>query len=270
MMDSSVDDGSERPRLVLFLEYDGTRYHGSQLQGGDTPTVQAAVEGAIARLTGTSRRVAMASRTDTGVHARTQVISFTPITEMAIEKYQPGMNHLLPNDISVTAAYWAPRWLDVRRSAVSRTYRYTIMNRRSRSALMRNRAAHVTEPLDAEAMAEAILALNGLLDVRPFCGPLSDDRYPMRRFDRARVDRQGEVVSIEVEANGFLTHQVRRTAGALVRVGTSQLSVDEFQQLAQHGRPGAATWIMPPQGLCLFDVRYDGFPDITENGDLEW
>lgn len=258
---------TEGPRVVLYLEYDGSRYRGSQLQRVGTATIQGAVEDAIYRLTGTRCRVTSASRTDAGVDALGQVMSFTPPAEMSLRVYEAGLNYYLPRDIVITAVFWAPMEFDVARSAVSRTYCYTILNRRTRPAVLRNRAAHVAEFLDTDRMDHAARALKGWMDVRPFTGPLSTRRNPLRLFDHAAVTRHDDVVTIEMEANGFLAHQIRRTVSALVRVGTGRLTIEEFQRIAESGRPGEVTWTMPPEGLCLVRVRYDGFPPEDGNDD---
>ncbi len=243
--------------VVLTIEYAGARYQGMQLQKPGVPTIQGEIEDALLRLTGQHYRIAAAGRTDSGASARGQVISLQPKTELPFDRYVTGLNHYLPNDISVTRAQWAPRSFDVTRDARSRHYRYTIINRPSPSALLRQQAAHVKEPLDETAMAEAIAALDGWLDARPFTGPLPADRNPLRRYDDAAVTRDGDIVTIDLRGSGFLPHQVRRVAGALVQVGTGQMSATEFHRLAREGEPGEATWTMPAIGLCLMGVTYD-------------
>ena len=250
--------------VVLYLEYDGTRYRGYQMQR-DEPTVQDAVEKALESLTGQKYRLTSASRTDAGVHAQNQVVSFVPTKEMTLRAYESGLNHYLPHDIAVTRAIWASPSLHVRRSAVARTYRYTILNRATRSPLWDRIAALVREPLDVSAMQQAADALSGWMDVRPFTGPLPPRRTPMRRLDRAEVRRNDEFVTIELEGNSFLPHQVRRTAGALVEVGRGHMTPVDFHRLARSGTAGEADWTMPPQGLCLIGVRYDSFPIASED-----
>ena len=245
-------------RLVaLVVEYAGARYQGMQLQRPGVPTLQGAIEDALLKLTGQEYRIAAAGRTDSGANARGQVISFRPITDLPLDRYVTGLNHYLPNDISVTKAQWAPGSFDVTRHARSRHYRYTIINRSAPSALLRQQAAHVREHLDERSMSEAIQALDGWLDARPFSGPLPTDRNPLRRYDAASVTRDGDIITIDLRGSGFLPHQVRRVAGALARVGADQMSVDEFHRLAREGAPGEATWTMPAAGLCLMDVEYD-------------
>ena len=255
----TLDRGRERPRVVLFLEYDGSRFSGSQVQRSGVRTVQGELEAALGKLGPGAPRVRMASRTDAGAHARRQAASFDPVSEMPLETYESALNYHLPDDISVTEAFWTVA-LNVNRDAVSRTYRYTLLNRRNPSALLRDRAALVREPLQAEAMAEAASVLSGWMDVRPFTGPLPAGRNPVRRFDRASAARAGDIVTIDLQASGFLPRQVRRTSAALVRVGAGTMSVSDFHDLALHGEPGACVWSLPASGLCLMDVAYPDFP----------
>ncbi len=243
--------------IVLTVEYAGARYQGMQLQKLGVPTIQGEIENALLKLTGQHYRISAAGRTDSGASARGQVISFQPVTELPLDRYVTGLNHYLPNDISVTRAQLAPGSFDVTRDARSRHYRYTIVNRPSPSALLRQQAAHVRETLDEASMAEAIAALDGWLDARPFTGPLPADRNPLRRYDHAAVTRDGDIVTIDLRGSGFLPHQVRRVAGALVQVGTRQMSPAEFHQLAREGTPGEATLTMSAAGLCLMGVTYD-------------
>ena len=243
--------------VVLVVEYAGARYQGMQLQRAGVPTIQGAIEDALLKLTGQEYRISAAGRTDSGASARGQVISFLPITDLPLDRYITGLNHYLPNDISVVKAHRAPGSFDVTRNARSRHYRYTIINRPSPSALLGQQAGHVKEHLDEGAMGEAIRALDGWLDARPFSGPLPLDRNPLRRYDSASVTRDGDIVTIDLRGSGFLPHQVRRVAGALARVGTGLMSVEEFHQLAREGAPGEATWTMSAAGLCLMDVEYD-------------
>ncbi len=243
--------------VVLIIEYAGARYQGMQRQRQGIPTIQSVIEDALLRLTEKSYRIAAAGRTDAGASAQGQVVSLRPATNLPLDRYVTGLNRYLPRDIRVTRAHWAPITFDVTRHARSRHYRYTIINRPSPSALLDRQAAHVREHLDEQAMGAAIQALDGWLDARPFSGPLPADRNPLRRYDSAAVTRDGDLVTIDIRGSGFLPHQVRRIAGALVRVGSEQMSVEEFHRLAREGTPGEVTWTMPADGLCLMDVTYD-------------
>ena len=255
--DAPSTSGTSKSLIVLTVEYAGGRYQGMQLQKPGVPTIQAEIESALRRLTGQEYRISAAGRTDSGASARGQVISFLPASELPLDRYVTGLNHYLPRDISITRVQRAPESFDVTRDARSRHYRYTIINRPTPSALLRHQAAHVKERLNESLMAQAISVLKGWLDARPFTGPLAPDRNPLRRYDDASVTRDGDIVTIDLHGSGFLPHQVRRVAGALVRVGTGQMSVAAFHQLSREGAPGEATWTMPASGLCLMGVTYD-------------
>ncbi|MBI4328772.1 MAG: tRNA pseudouridine(38-40) synthase TruA [Chloroflexi bacterium] len=246
-------------RVVLIVEYDGTPYYGFQLQP-DRPTVQGTLEQALKGLTGHYHRIAAASRTDTGVHAAGQVVSLLPQTDLPLSAYVGGLNARLPHTIAVVSAFFMPAGFDVRRHALSRVYRYTILNRRTPSPLWRDRAALVREPLDTVAMAAAARLLEGTHDFSAFARPQEPHVRTVRTMDRAELCRREELVFLEIEGRSFLPQQVRRTAGALVLVGSGRMSRQQFEALLASGKPGAAHWTLPPQGLCLLRVSCQGFP----------
>jgi len=250
-------EGSPR-RLALLLEYDGTAYGGSQYQK-NAPTIQAELESALSSLTGESTRVALAGRTDAGVHAKGQVASFLTASHHPLGVFLAGLNYYLPADIAVRAVRGVPLSFDVRRHARSRLYRYLIYNGRQRSPLWRRFAWHVKEPLAVAAMQAAACYLVGEHDFSAFTRPsLKRRQSAVRRLARAEVYRQSPLVVFDVEANAFLPQQVRRTVGALVSVGCGKLSLEGFQALvASAPRPGGVSLAAPPHGLCLWKVRYD-------------
>lgn len=240
-------------KVVLVLEYDGSRYHGFQYQE-NAPTIQAEVERAIARLTGEPVRVVAASRTDAGVHARGQVLSFRTRASHPPAVWVKGLNFYLPQDIAVRQAYLVEDSFDVRRGAVSREYRYFVLNRLSRSPLKRRFALFYPHPLDVEAMDRCCQGLVGERDFTPF-SPLPM-RRPVRTMFRAGVERKGQMVVFRLEANSFLPHQVRHTVGALLRVGGGRMGLAEFQSLSSSRTPGLAGPALAPHGLFLMKVNY--------------
>ena len=254
-------------KVALVLEYEGTRYHGFQLQANG-PSVQGEVEEAIARLTGERVRVHGAGRTDAGVHAAGQVVAFLTAAPYDVRTFRSALNYYLQEDIAVRAAYDVAPHFEPRRHAVSRVYRYTILNRCTRSPLWRRFTHQVPEALNIEAMEQALGYLVGEpRDFTPFCGSLGAGRSTVRRLHRAAIHRRSDLVALEVEGNAFLPQQVRRLAGAVLRVGTTQLSLEAFQKLADSGRRGAAEWVLPPQGLCLMRVKYRHFPPEDDERD---
>ncbi len=244
------------------MEYDGTRYHGSQYQA-NASTIQGETEAALCRLTGEKSRVSMASRTDAGVHAGGQVASFASGASFAPRTWVDGLNHYLPGDIAVRAAYRVEEGFDVRRQALSRQYRYHILNRGAPSPLLRHLCEQVPHPLDSEAMEAACSGLVGEHDFAPFA-PRSYARSTRRRVLRAGVRRRRDLVTFTMEATSFLPHQVRNTVGGLIKVGLHRMSAEDFREQSTRGEAGTMGPTAPARGLCLMNVSYRGFPPSEE------
>jgi tRNA pseudouridine38-40 synthase len=245
-------------KVVLVVEYNGTNYFGFQWQAG-SPTVQGEIEAAVKRLTGEELRVIAASRTDTGVHARGQVVSFRTGSELSEDAFVGGLNYHLPGDIAIRAAHRVNDSFDVRRDAFSREYSYCIWNSRVRSPLLAGRAFQVVSPLDTASANLACASLVGEHDFASFTtGDGTGLKTTVRRVIRAGMEREGDQITFDIEANSFLPHQVRNTVGALVRVGTGKMSVAEFKSIMDAREPGAAGPTAPACGLCLNKVNYPG------------
>lgn len=254
-------------RLAIRLEYDGSAYAGSQFQP-DKPTIQGELEKALARLTGHETRADFAGRTDAGVHAVGQVAAFTTDRSDSSDGWLGALNGLLPADIAVTAVAEARDDFDPRRDATRRWYRYTILARRSRDALARGRAWHVSQPLYLEAMQEAASRLVGRHDFAAFCGALEPGRTTTRTIFGSCLSRRGEKVRFDVVGDAFLPQQVRRMTGALVRVGQGKMSVDELTATLEQAEHGSSRHLAPPEGLCLMRVDYEGFNFGDNDEDL--
>jgi tRNA pseudouridine38-40 synthase len=249
---------AETTKILLVMEYDGTRYHGFQWQDG-LPSIQGEVEKALAKLTGERRRVMGASRTDAGVHARGQVVSFRTGSALPTPNFVSGLNHYLPADIAVKAAYRINDDFNVRREAISREYSYYILNRPTRSPIREGFAYLVAGGLDIGAMNEACLALVGEHDFASFAGRNGASvKSTVRRVFRAVVEREGELVIFNIAAGSFLLHQVRNTVGALIRVGQGKMTIDEFSNILEARELALAGPTAPAYGLCLNRVNYPG------------
>ena len=243
-------------RIALLIEYDGARYRGFQWQP-DSLTIQSELELAIEKLTGEKVRVAGAGRTDSGVHARAQVAAFLTSSNHPPETLLQGLNHHLPDDISVHKVSEVDLGFDPRRDAVSRRYRYVIYNAPSSSPLHRRRACHVRGELDVTTMDVAAKLLVGVHDFASFArSPEAPGASTVRHVTESSVRRDGKFVIIEMEGNAFLTHQVRRTAGVLVEVGRGRMTTEEFRELIEDPTPGLAGPTLVPEGLYLEEVRY--------------
>ncbi len=241
-------------KLALIVEYDGTRYHGFQAQIG-VPTIQGALESALAKVTGEKIRIVGAGRTDAGVHARGQVISFRCISRLSLQTLIRAVNFYLPMDIAIKAGNIVEGGFNARRDAISREYRYTILNSPNPSPLQRDYTYFVPVTLDADAMNEACQALLGKQDFTSFTGPMGGKRTE-RNVYQAEVSREGDSVFFDVVADSFLPKQVRSTVGSLVKVGLGKLTVEDFKGIVQARRPGLAAPVAPAQGLCLMKVNY--------------
>ena len=246
-------------KVASIVEYEGTKYHGFQYQV-EVSTVQGELEKSIQKLTGEKVRVSGAGRTDAGVHAAGQVISFelTPSTDF--KSVASGINHYLPDDIALKSVYEVGELFDPRRDAVSRVYKYKIWNSPVRTPLMRRITTQISGKLDFAAMCEGADIYLGTHDFRKFSGPLNiDGATTVRRIIRSEICQEGPVIDYTVEGNAFLPHQVRRMMGALVDVGRKIISMDDLDRMLGRNSDKIAH-SLPPQGLSLEEVRYDGFP----------
>ena len=244
-------------RLALILEYDGTNYCGFQWQA-NAPTIQSELEKALEKLTGDKIRAAASSRTDTGVHARGQVVSFDTSSSLPVEAFVHGLNFHLPEDIAVKSAYQVNNSFMVRSTSVSREYSYYILNSQTRSPMTARFAHRIAGELDVEAMNRACHVLVGIHDFASFASDIGDEPEisTIRQVYLAKVKRDGDIVVFNIVANAFIRHQIRSTAGALVQVGLNKLSEDEFVSILEDKKIGLACPTLPACGLCLMRVNY--------------
>lgn len=262
-----MEAGSQTRRLALLIEYEGTNYGGSQLQK-NARTIQGELELALSKLTNEPIRVSMAGRTDAGVHARGQVASFLTSSRHRAQTFVRALNAHLPRDIGVRAAREVPVDFDPRRQAARRLYRYTLDLSAERPVLDRRFVWHVGPNVDLDLMRSVVGALLGRHDFAAFTSPsIARSVSTEREVFRAGLAARGAKVCIDVEANAFLQHMVRRITGALVQVGSGKRDRREFEILLKHAEPGAARYTAPPQGLCLIKVRYESglFDDETHD-----
>ncbi len=242
-------------KIVLVIEYNGKCYRGFQWQKG-VPTIQDELEKAIQKLTGENRRVLAACRTDTGVHAEGQVACFRTGSSLSAKAFVSGLNHYLPDDIVIKGAAIVSQRFHVMKDAVRREYRYRILNRRTRSPLARDFYFMVKQELDAGLMDEASKLLIGEQDFASFVTAWDRGGGTVRHIYDAGVRREGEIVTFQVVANAFLTHQVRNIVGTLIRVGTHKMGIEEFNSILELKQLSLAGPTAPAQGLCLTKVIY--------------
>ncbi len=240
---------------MLVVEYDGRRYYGFQWQPG-LPTIQSELEHAIRKLTRERRRVRGSSRTDTGVHAKGQMVSFRTGTGYPTETYVRALNYYLPEDIAVRAAACVDDDFDVRHDALSREYEYRILNRATRSPLDAGTAVLITGPLDIDRMNEACELMKGTHDFSSFAASMGQKGSMVRTVHKAVMSRDGDMVLFHIIASSFLPHQVRNTIGLMIRLGQGKVTVDEFREIMEQKILGLAGPAAPAYGLCLIRVNY--------------
>lgn len=252
-----VADLTNDIKVVLIIEYDGTDYHGSQYQK-NAPTVQEEIEKALKKLTGKQIRIKMASRTDAGVHAAGQAASFVTDSALPVESYIDGLNHFLPEDISVREVFTADTAFDVRRGATSREYRYTILNSQTRSPIRNRFTCRVPGKLDVKAMNRACKALAGKHDLSSFVSSeeTAARKNTVRNIQKVEFKQEDDLIHFDIVADSFLPHQVRNTIGSLIKVGQGKMTVKEFKNMIDAKTPGLAGPTAPPSGLCLVRVNY--------------
>jgi len=242
-------------KIAVVLEYDGSGYHGSQIQQ-NVPTIQGELEKALISVTGESIRTTFAGRTDQGVHARGQVAAFNSSSTLQPEILARALNHYLPADIVVKNALVVDNEFNPRRDAVSREYCYCVLNDDVPSPFSRWSAYFMPNRVDVNMMNEACRQIIGTHNFVSFAGSLYGLKNTVRTVYTANVSREGVMVTFRIVANAFLPHQVRHTVGALIRVGTGRLSIDDFKHLLQIKKTAAAGPAAPPHGLYLMRVNY--------------
>ncbi|HET7649129.1 MAG TPA: tRNA pseudouridine(38-40) synthase TruA [Gammaproteobacteria bacterium] len=243
-------------RFALGVEYDGTAFMGWQRQSHAGRTVQACLEEALTTVAAHSVEVTCAGRTDAGVHASGQVVHFDTDAVRELRSWLLGVNSNLPDDVAVTWVKPVTPDFHARFQAQARHYRYSILNRTTRPALDREQVTWTHRPLDHESMQSAAQYLLGKHDFSAFRAVECQARSPVRTLHRLRVTRQGELIHIDVVADGFLHHMVRNIAGVLMAIGAEKQPVEWARQVlaGRDRRLGGIT--APPQGLCFKAVLY--------------
>ncbi|MGE3538919.1 MAG: tRNA pseudouridine(38-40) synthase TruA [Candidatus Tectimicrobiota bacterium] len=242
-------------RLKLLLEYNGSRYHGWQLQP-HTLTVQGTLEACLARLTNGPVRLYAAGRTDAGVHAVGQVAHFDTASTLALAALVRGANSLLPDDIVVRQADDVPAEFHARYAARHKTYVYLIHNHTVPSALSAPYCWHVPQALDLAAMRTAARVLLGYHDFSAFRAASCAARSPWRRLIRLRLTRRAARLTVELCADAFLQHMARNIVGTLVAIGRGRLPAAAMSTILQAGKRQLAGATAPAHGLCLLRVVY--------------
>ena len=242
-------------RIKLTVQYDGSRYHGWQIQPGKR-TIQGELVEAVSNLVGTRTHVHGASRTDAGVSALGQVALFEVDCPIPTQNFPRAISGKLPSDIVVTAAEEAPPKFDLMGGPTSKLYRYTIYAGRHRPVLKLAQCWHIPRPLDVAAMNQAAQRLVGTKDFKSFATAKDRREETVRTIFRCDVTAEGESIYVDVEGDAFLYNMVRNIVGTLVEVGAGRWKPERIPEIIEAKNRTAAGPLAPAQGLCLMWIKY--------------
>lgn len=247
--------------IKLVLEYDGTNYHGWQIQP-NLPTVQGTVENAIKKLTGKQVNLIGAGRTDSGVHAEGQVGNFHTDSTIPNSAFQHALNHILPRDIVVCTATEVKAEFHARFSAISRRYRYTILNRSYPSALYRNNSYLYTSKVDIDPIQSICKGMLGSRDFTSFQKTGSDRQNPVCEIIEATCHKEGDFIYFEIEADSFLRGMVRAIVGTILKcikhnTDDKHNPIEQYQEILTAKNRACAGTSVPAKGLSLIQVKYN-------------
>lgn len=247
-------------RIALGIEYNGAAYCGWQYQD-HSPSVQERVERALAHVADHDIRVICAGRTDTGVHAYQQVVHFDTTADRTDYSWVSGANTRLPGDISILWARHVEESFHARFSALGRIYRYVILNRRVRPGLLNGRVSWEYRPLDLERMQTAAVHLLGEHDFSSYRAVACQASSPVRTLRRLEIHQSGDLLILELEANGFLHHMVRNIAGVLITIGAGEAEPVWAKEVLDRRDRTQGGVTAPPDGLYFVGTVY---PDEFE------
>ncbi len=241
--------------IKLTVLYDGSEYHGWQIQPG-LRTIQGTLTEAIQELIGAEVRVFGTSRTDAGVSALGQAALVQIDSSIPVENLARVITHRLPPDIAVAEAVEVPQGFDLIGQVKSKLYRYTIFTGQLRPVLQIKHCWHLPAKLDIDAMAQAAAMLIGKKDFKSFAAAADRRQTSVRTIFRCDVKQKDDWVYIDVEGDSFLYNMVRNIVGTLIEVGSSRRKPEKIKEILEAKDRTAAGPIAPAGGLCLMHIKY--------------
>lgn len=241
--------------IKLTIQYDGTRYAGWQVQK-NAITVQELIEAALRKITGAKTHVTASGRTDAGVHAKAQVANFKTKCPIPLERLQMALNSFLPKDIVITRVEEAGVRFNAQHDAKSKIYRYTIVNNNFIDPFIRKFAAKVFFTLDVNRMKRASRYMTGRHDFKAFQATDDHERTSVRTVKDINIKKEGDIIYIDIEAEGFLYNMARNMAGTLVEIGRGKFPESRAGELLKTKNRKLCGPTMPAKGLCLIEVKY--------------
>lgn len=243
-------------KIALKIAYDGASFYGWQAQNPSLPTIQSHLEAALSQVAAHPIQTRCAGRTDAGVHALGQVVDFDTTAQRSLWSWIAGTNANLLASIRVLGAVEVSSSFHARQSALSRCYRYWVVNQPIRPAIGHQQLTWHYRPLCEKKMQEAAQAWLGEHDFSAFRAAECQSKSPMRRIDRISITRMSNRICIEVEANAFLHHMVRNLVGVLMEIGAGVKPVAWAQAVLASRDRRQAAMTAPANGLYLVSVRY--------------
>jgi tRNA pseudouridine38-40 synthase len=253
-----------KKRIALGIEYNGSLFSGYQMQAQGTRTVQEELEKALTKVANEPVRLTCAGRTDTGVHATGQVVHFDTAKQRELKAWMLGGNTNLPRDICIHWVRQVSEQFNARFSAVSRSYRYILFNRKVRPAIFQHNVAWTFERLDEGRMNEAAQYLLGEHDFSAFRASQCQAKHAVREMQYISVIRTGDYIILDIKANAFLHHMVRNIMGSLIVIGRGEQKEQWMQELLLGQDRKNAGMTASAAGLYLVNVEYPlehGLPD---------
>ncbi|PIV39377.1 MAG: tRNA pseudouridine(38-40) synthase TruA [Candidatus Omnitrophica bacterium CG02_land_8_20_14_3_00__42_8] len=244
--------------IRLIIEYDGTGFNGWQAQVNSKKlrTIQEEIEKAAKKLLGNKISLIGASRTDSGVHAKAQAANFKTDSNLPLYNIKNGLNSLLPAAISIVSAEEAALNFHSRFDSKGKLYKYTIVNRKSRSPLLEKHADYLSYDLNISAMRKACRYLLGKKDFRSFQASDKKEKDSIRTVKKIEIVSRPPLVEIYVQADGFLYNMVRNIAGTLIEVGRGRFKPETVKEILEKRHRPSAGQTAPAKGLCLEKVFY--------------
>lgn len=247
-----MDLGTRR-NIRLDLAYDGTSYHGWQIQP-HLPTVCGTLKDAISKLTGEDPKIIAASRIDAGAHALNQVVNFKTASTLPISSFPGALNGLLPDDIVIYSATEVDSEFHARFSSKRRIYEYLILNSRYPNPIYRNHTFWISDPINLRRMKKTKGVFIGTHDFTSFASPTKDD--PVRTIYGIGIYRKGDFIRIRIEGNAFLPMMMRRIVGGFIEVGIGKICSKRIKEILESKKGELSPKPVPSNGLYLIKVEY--------------
>ena len=242
--------------IALRLMYDGSRYHGWQVQKNEISVAQT-LEEALSRICGHPVKTVGCGRTDAGVHALRYCANFKTDCRIPVDRFPLAVNSRLPGDIAVTGAVEAPEDFNAIGSCIQKEYIYRILNSPIRDPFLESRVCFYPQHLDMGAMQAAAGAFEGTHDFRAVRSVGTETRTTVRTVHWCRAEKQGDLITVSICANGFLYNMCRAMVGTMVYASYGKLKPEEIPALLERGDRRLTGPTMPPQGLYLHRLWYD-------------